>query len=60
MKLYDNNGKAHEVEEVRRGSHIELRFDKQFYCTCENRLEVMDEIEDIKSYFGLSEYEVAV
>lgn len=60
MKLYDNNGKSHEVEEVRRGTHIELRFDNEFYCTCENRTEVMDEIEDMMSCFGLSECEVAI
>lgn len=55
MRLYDKGGIAHEIEEIRRGTHIELRFDEEFYCTCDNRIDVIEEIADMKIYLGLSE-----
>ena len=55
MRLYDKEGKLHEVEEVRKGKYIELRFDNKFYCTCDNKIDVIEEIADMKICLGLSE-----
>lgn len=55
MRLYDRDGKSHEIEEIRKGSYIELLFDNQFYCTCENRIDVIEEIAEMKICLGLSE-----
>lgn len=55
MRLYDRDGRAHEIEEVKNGSYIELRFDDTFYCTCDNRTDVIEEIADMKICLGLSE-----
>lgn len=55
MRLYDKEGKLHEVEEVRKGKYIELRFDNNFYCTCDNKVDVIEEIADMKICLGLSE-----
>ena len=55
MRLYDRDGKSHEIEEVRKGKYIELLFDNKFYCTCENSADVIEEIADMKICLGLSE-----
>lgn len=55
MKLYGADGRTHEVEEVRERNYIELWLDNKFYCTCEDREEVLEEIADMKICFGLSE-----
>ena len=55
MRLYDKSGIVHEIEEVRIGSYIELRFDDNFYCTCDNKVDVLEEIADMKICLGLSE-----
>ena len=55
MRLFDKEGKPHEVKEIRKGKYIELRFDDNFYCTCDNKIDVIEEIADMKISLGLSE-----
>lgn len=55
MRLYGKDGRTHEIEEIRKRNYIELQLDKKFYCTCEDKEEVQEEIADMMTCLGLSE-----
>jgi hypothetical protein len=54
MKVYDADGMVNTIEVIRERGIYTLEVNGHFYCTCESRAEVDEEIPGIMQAYGFS------